>query len=151
MYVCIRMCKCIHAHDKLLYISWRIYQRFLVSHIKVGFVKAETRLFPMLLIQTRNPTKARRAFLTGCTSSFLHAERTDRERSECSTCSVRYPSRGIRLESGTGKCSHIHWFTHPCPLFLSCASNGFSVTRLCDNVIWQIFPHRILKRRKIVL
>lgn len=95
IYICV--CTCIQTNDRLLYVGWRIYQHLLVAHIRAGFVKAETQVFPVFLIQTRNLTKAHRAFLAW--SSFFHAKLTNGELSECSTCSVQHQSGGIRLES----------------------------------------------------
>lgn len=74
------MCVCISI-DLPIYTqhtNWLQNIAAFVFHITVGFVKAETQVFPMFLTQIRSLTKAHCTVLTDCLSSFLHKE-TNRE------------------------------------------------------------------------
>lgn len=77
---CFYLCVCAYL---LIYLdtqhtNWLQNIAAFVFHITVGFVKAETQVFPMFLTQIRSLTKAHCTVLADCLSSFLHKE-TNRE------------------------------------------------------------------------
>lgn len=110
--------------------TWRINQHLLVSQVSVGFVKAETWVFPISPTHTRNPTKAHGAFLVGCTSTFLQNRPTGNwVRVVLALCSIMLGGHILTPQS-----AHTFPSSDIPVLFLFCASNSSRITRHCDDL-----------------